>query len=118
MGVATHASIYLKKPTIGVAKSYYKIDNEFTMPENYNEAYTDIIVHGEVYGRALRTCKDVKPIFISIGNYIDLDATTEIVKKLVVKGSYIPIPTRFADIETHKWRTFYKQISLSIETAV
>jgi len=27
MGIATHVSFYLDKPTIGVAKSYYKIDN-------------------------------------------------------------------------------------------
>ena len=27
MGIATHASFYLNKPTIGVAKSYYKIEN-------------------------------------------------------------------------------------------
>jgi deoxyribonuclease V len=109
MGIATHAAIYLKKPTIGVAKNYYKIDDvEFIMPQNYNGAYTDIVINGEVYGRALRTCKDVKPIFISVGNYIDLDTTTEIVKRLVEKGSHIPIPTRLADIETHIWRTFYK----------
>lgn len=32
MGIATHASFYLDKPTIGVAKSYLKInDVDFTM---------------------------------------------------------------------------------------
>ena len=113
MGIATHAAMYLKKPTIGIAKNYYMIDNvEFIMPENYNGSYTDIVINNEVYGRALRTCKDVKPIFISVGNYIDLDTTTEIVKKFVEKESHIPIPTRLADIETHVWRTFYKQNNL------
>ena len=80
MGIATHASFYLKKPTIGVAKSYYKInDVDFHMPSNEINAYTDIIIDGKTYGRVLRTIKNVKPIFISIGNYIDLDTTTRLV---------------------------------------
>lgn len=110
MGIATHASLYLKKPTIGVAKNYYKInDVDFTMPENSEGAYTDIVISGEVYGRALRTHKDVKPVFVSSGNYIDLDTATEIIKTLVQKESHVPIPTRLADLETHNWRTFYRE---------
>jgi len=105
MGIATHASFYLNKPTIGVAKSYYKIDDvDFVMPVNEKNAYTDIIISGEIYGRALRTVKDVRPIFISAGNYIDLDTTMKIVCDFVDKESHIPLPTRLADIETHKMR--------------
>lgn len=105
MGIATHASFYLKKPTIGVAKSYYKInDVAFHMPSNEKNAYTDIIIDGEIYGRVLRTVKDVRPIFISAGNYIDLDTTTKIVCEFINKESHIPLPTRLADIETHKMR--------------
>jgi len=109
MGIATHAGIYLNKPTIGVAKSYYKIDNtDFIMPENIKGAYTDIVIHDNIYGRVLRTHKNVKPIFISVGNHIDLDTSTQIVSNLVNKESHIPIPTRLADIETHKMRELYK----------
>ncbi|NFF39105.1 endonuclease V [Clostridium argentinense] len=109
MGIATHAGIYLNKPTIGVAKSYYKVDNtDFIMPGNIEGAYTDIVIHGEIYGRVLRTHKDVKPIFLSVGNHIDLEASTQIIKSLVTKESHIPIPTRLADIETHKMRDVYK----------
>ncbi len=110
MGIATHASLYLKKPTIGVAKNYYKIDKaNYIMPENVEGAYTDIVINDEVYGRVLRTHKDVKPVFVSVGNYIDLDTATEIINTLVQKDSHIPVPTRLADLETHEWRTFYKQ---------
>lgn len=109
MGLATHAGIYLRKPTIGVAKSYYKIDNtDFIMPENIEGAYSNIVIHSEIYGRVLRTHKDVKPIFLSIGNYIDLEISTKIISSLVTKESHIPIPTRLADIETHKMRKLYK----------
>lgn len=109
MGVATHASMYLKKPTIGVAKSYYKIGNiDFIMPENHDGAYTDIIINNEIYGRVIRTHKDVRPIFVSVGNYIDIETATEIVNRFVTTASHIPTPTRLADIETHRMRTMYK----------
>ena len=105
MGLATHASIYLNKPSIGVAKSYLKVRNvDFVMPKNIKGAYTDIIINHEVYGRALRTRKDVKPIFVSCGNWITLKTATEIVMNLVDHDSRLPIPTRFADLYTHEMR--------------
>ena len=56
--------LFLGKPTIGIAKTYLKIKGcDFVTPENEVGAYTDIIIDGEVYGRALRTRRDVKPIF-------------------------------------------------------
>ena len=58
MGIATHASFYLRKPTIGIAKHYYKIgDTDFIMPENQEFAFTDIVINEEIYGRVLRTMK-------------------------------------------------------------
>lgn len=105
MGIATHASFYINKPTIGVAKNYYKIENvDYIMPSNEKNAHTDIVIKGEVYGRVLRTQKNVRPIFISVGNYIDLDSATTIVCDFINSESHIPIPTRLADMETHKIR--------------
>ena len=106
MGIATHASLFINKPTIGIAKSYLKVDNvDFTMPDNYNGAYTDIIIKDRVFGRALRTHKDVKPIFVSCGNYIDLETAMDISLKLVDKQSRLPVPVRYADLETHLQRS-------------
>lgn len=105
MGIATHASFYLKKPTIGVAKSYLKINNtDFIMPKDEVGAFTDIIINNEVFGRVVRTHKGVKPIFVSCGNWISLDTATNIVLSLVDKNSRQPLPTRLADIETRKQR--------------
>lgn len=102
MGIATHASFFLNKPTIGVAKSYLKINNiDFQMPDNEFGKYKDIIINDEVYGRVLRSRKGIKPIFVSCGNYIDLKTATEIVLNLINKKSRIPIPVRLADLETH-----------------
>lgn len=71
MGIATHAGILINKPTIGIAKSYYKIGNvDFVMPNEEANSYTDISINEEVYGRVLRTQDRVKPIFVSVGNRI------------------------------------------------
>ena len=112
MGIATHASFYLNKPTIRIKKKYYKIGEvEFTMPANEKNTYTDIVINGEIYGRALRTLKNVKPIFVSVGNDIDLDTATKIVCDFVNHESHIPLPTRLADIETRKMRKKLQMIS-------
>lgn len=111
MGIATHASFYLDKPTIGVAKNYYKIEDvDYTMPLNEKNAYSDIVIRGEVYGRVLRTLKNVKPIYVSIGNHIDLNTATDMVCDFINSESHIPLPTRLADIETHKMRRILKQV--------
>lgn len=108
MGIATHASLYLQKPTIGVAKSYLRIENvDFQIPENIAGAYTDIVIHNEVYGRALRTTSNVKPIFISCGNSIDLETSTELVMSCINRESRLPIPVRLADLETHRVRAYH-----------
>lgn len=103
MGIASQASFYLNKPTIGVAKTYYRADKktDFIMPDIQQGSYTDIVIADEVYGRALRTHTNVKPVFLSIGNFISIDTAMEITMQLVDKESHIPIPTRLADLETH-----------------
>ena len=105
MGLATHAGIILDKPSIGVAKSYFKIDNiDYAEPANEVFAYEDIVIHDEVYGRVIRTHKNVKPIFVSVGNKIDIDTAMKVIENTVSKESRIPIPTRLADIMTHEER--------------
>ncbi|KFX57251.1 endonuclease V [Clostridium botulinum] len=111
MGSATHASFFLNKPTIGVAKSYLKIKGiDFEMPKEEIGSYNDIIIDNEVYGRVLRSRRNVKPIFISCGNYIDLETSTEIIMNLLDKDSRIPIPVRLADLETHIMRGKLKNL--------
>nr|MDE5853616.1 endonuclease V [Ruminococcus sp.] len=105
MGIATHASFYLNKPSIGVAKTYFRVNNtDYTEPDSGAGSFTDIIINNEVYGRVLRTHDNVKPIFVSAGNNISLDTATKLVLSLTNKESHIPIPTRLADLETHEAR--------------
>ncbi|MCM1507153.1 MAG: endonuclease V [Ruminococcus flavefaciens] len=106
MGIATHASFYLNKATIGVAKSYYRIQKglDYTEPDTKAGSFTDIVYDGQTYGRVLRTHDGVKPVFVSAGNFISLDTATDIAMCLTGKESHIPIPTRLADLETHTAR--------------
>ncbi|MCR5460614.1 MAG: endonuclease V [Acetatifactor sp.] len=103
MGIATHASFYLDKPTFGVAKSYFRVDHQtdYVEPENEAGSYTDIVIDGETYGRALRTHKNVRPVFVSVGNHISIETACSLALKLTDKESHVPVPTRLADLETH-----------------
>lgn len=110
VGIATHASFFLNKPTIGVAKSCLKIHNlNYVEPKNKDFAYTEIKIKDKVKGVAFRSHKNTKPIFISPGNYIDLDTSIKCIELLINKDSKLPIATRYADIETHKLRKFYSK---------
>ncbi|KZE38693.1 endonuclease V [Bhargavaea cecembensis] len=105
MGIAAHASFFLGKPAVGVAKTYFKIaETEYEVPEREKGSYTDIIVGGETLGRAVRTSAGVKPVFVSPGNGIDLDSSTELVLSLTGTESRLPVPVREADIETRRMR--------------
>lgn len=103
MGIATHASFYLHKPTIGIAKTYFRVDKktDYVEPDKTAGSFTDIIIDGKVYGRALRTHESVKPVFVSVGNGITFDTACAIALDMTDKESHIPIPTRLADLETH-----------------
>ncbi len=109
MGLATYAGIMLDKPSVGVAKSFYKFaDVDYSdLPDEAN-SYKDIVIEGEVYGRVLRTHKDVKPVFVSIGNMISLDVATNVIEHMVLDDSHIPVPTRYADMMTHEIRKEYE----------
>lgn len=106
MGIATHASFYLDASTIGVAKTYFRVEKglDYTEPNISAGSYTDIELNGEVYGRVLRTHNGVKPVFVSVGNNISLDTAVKITLDMIDEESRIPIPTRLADLETHKMR--------------
>ena len=103
MGIASHASFLLNAPTIGVAKTYFRVrpDTDCPEPEQTAGSWCDIIVDGITYGRVLRTHDGVKPVFVSAGNHICLDTAVRLTMQLVNHESRIPIPTRLADLETH-----------------
>jgi len=102
MGLASHASFYLEAPCVGIAKHYFNVESaKFIMPDNIPGSYSDITRDGQILGRAIRTHQNVKPIYVSVGNYIDIDTVTKLALMLTDSESHIPTPTRYADLQTH-----------------
>ncbi|MFC9894059.1 endonuclease V [Nocardia sp. NPDC127579] len=92
-GFACHLGILTGIPTLGVAKSAW---GDYTEPAPERGASTDLLIDGEVVGRALRTRTGVKPVFVSIGHRIDLD--TACAQVLALTPAYRqPETTRRAD---------------------
>ncbi len=111
MGSASHAGLLLKKPSVGVAKTYYRVfDTDYTDPGQEAGSYSDIMINGEVYGRVLRTHANVKPVFLSVGTGISLETATKVIQHFVTEESHIPAPTRLADLETHTARKALTEI--------
>lgn len=103
-GIATMFSTETGEKSIGVAKTFYNFANiEYTL-ENKEFSITPIIIDNEIYGCALRSKENTKPVFVSVGGGLDLDEAVNIVKRCINNESRIPIPTRIADIDTRKER--------------
>jgi deoxyribonuclease V len=86
-GLACHLGVLTDVPSIGVAKTPL---GHYDPPAPGRGSSTDLLDGAEVIGRALRTQDNVKPVFVSVGHKIDLDAACEHVLRL-------PETTRRAD---------------------
>jgi len=93
MGLACAAGLSLGLPTIGCAKSLLFGQCEEPGPEV--DDHTDITADGEVIGRAVRTRRGVKPVYLSVGDHCDLDSATHLLR-LCSRGHRQPEPLRAA----------------------
>lgn len=92
-GLACHLGVETGLPSVGVAKTPM---GTFTAPGARRGSAADVIMDGEVVGRALRTQPRVKPVFVSVGHHIDLDhACTEVLR--LAPRFRLPETTRSAD---------------------
>jgi deoxyribonuclease V len=92
-GIACHLGVVLELATIGCAKSI--LVGKARMPENEIGAWTPIMHKGEEIGVALRTRIGVSPVYVSIGNKVDLQTAREIVRRCTTKYR-LPETTRWA----------------------
>lgn len=103
LGIASHLGLVLGIPTIGCAKSV--LTGVYDEPGTEAGSTSDLTDKktGEVIGRALRTKRGVKPIFISPGHLITLDESVELLWSCVRKHR-LPEPTRFAHNAVNEYR--------------
>lgn len=92
-GLACHLGVLTGIPTIGVAKTPL---GAYDPPGPDRGATTELRDHGEVVGVALRTQRDVKPVFVSVGHLIDLPTACAYVLALAPRYR-LPETTRRAD---------------------
>jgi deoxyribonuclease V len=95
LGIAAHLGLLLDKPTIGCAKSIL-VGRHLPLGEGVG-ATADLVDRGEVVGRVLRTRAGVKPVYVSVGHRLSLDAATRWVLALC-RRYRLPEPQRQAHI--------------------
>src|SRR3954471_23265946 len=95
VGIASHVGLLINRPTLGCAKSV--LVGKYEEPERERGSWTEMVDKGEIVGAAVRTKKDVQPIFVSPGHLIDLEGAINLT--LQCDGGYRqPEPTRRAHL--------------------
>ena len=93
-GLACHVGLIADLPTLGCAKS--RLVGEHAEPGARRGSHRRLAHRGETVGRVLRTRDGVRPVYVSVGHRIDLDAAVRLV--LACGAGYrLPEPTRLAD---------------------
>lgn len=106
LGIASHASFFIERPTIGIGKSLlYGITVEpakekFSQNPIYDNAY---IKHpnDSIIGMSMCSKEKTKPIYISCGNLISLEEAIKLSQMSITKYR-LPEPTRYAHLYSQK----------------
>lgn len=100
-GIACHVGVLLDLPTIGCAKSILVGKHGELSGEAGSQS--PLVDRGEQVGVALRTKKNVAPVYVSAGHLIDLPAAVELVLRSTSKYRQ-PEPTRQAHLLVNRLR--------------
>ncbi len=77
LGLASHLGLFLDVPSVGCAKT--RLTGTFEEPGEDKGSASDLVHRGEVVGKVVRTRSRVSPVFVSVGNRVDLDSAVELV---------------------------------------
>lgn len=92
-GLACHLGVITDIPTIGVAKT--RLIGEHEVVQNRKGAWRPLVDHGETVGAVLRTRRNTRPIYVSIGHKICLKTAIRMVLDSCTKYR-LPETTRAA----------------------
>jgi deoxyribonuclease V len=103
LGIASHLGLALGIPTIGCAKSV--LIGKYKEPGLEAGSVSDLVDPrtGEIIGAAVRTKRNVSPVFISPGHLITLEDAVRIALACVLKHR-LPEPTRQAHLAVNRHR--------------
>lgn len=101
MGLASHLGLFVDVPTVGCAKRRLVGEHEEPGPEKGSR--TDLVRRKKVVGKVVRTRARVSPVYVSVGNRIDLDSAVELVLACCTKYR-LPETTRQAHNAANRLR--------------
>ena len=86
LGIASHFSLAIGVPTIGVADSLLcgEVKDD------------DVILNGKVAGKILHMKEGANPLYVSAGNMISLKTSVELAKKFILLPHKLPEPLHLA----------------------
>ena len=93
-GLACHLGVLTGLPAIGVGKT--RLVGAYEEPGTERGDWSPVIDGGQVVGRALRTQRGLRPVFVSVGHRADLDTACEVTLRLAPRHR-LPETTRHAD---------------------
>lgn len=105
IGLASHLGLWLQIPTFGCAKT--RLVGEHGEPGPAAGATTPLRDKGEIIGQVVRTKDRTKPLYVSVGNRIDLASAVRWTLQSC-RGYRIPEPTRQAHLHVNQMRLIDK----------
>jgi len=93
-GLACHLGLLLDRPSLGCAKTI--LLGECEPPGRTRGSTSPLLHNGECIGMAVRTRDDVRPVYVSVGHRLSLEAAVQITLACG-DGFRLPEPTRLAD---------------------
>ncbi len=93
-GLACHMGLMLNRPSFGCAKSI--LVGEYEWLRLLKRSASPLMHDNECVGMAVRTRDNVKPVYVSVGHRISLDAAVEITLACCTTFR-LPEPTQLAD---------------------
>ncbi|MCS6966728.1 MAG: deoxyribonuclease V [Candidatus Kapabacteria bacterium] len=94
LGIASHIGVLANIPTVGCAKSLLCGTTE--EPPNAFGATAPVWDQEELVAMAVRTRRNAKPVYVSVGHRVDLPFAVDLVLRCC-RGSRLPEPVRLAD---------------------
>ena len=101
MGLASHLGLFIDVPSVGCAKS--RLVGEHEEPGLEKGDTADLVYRKKVVGKVVRTRPRVSPVYVSVGNRIDLVSSVDLVLQCCTRYR-LPETTRQAHNAANRLR--------------